>query len=98
MQVLDLFDAPKLNLPIKEWVDVSTRLPSVARGTFKVKLCDGSEVFAYFYEDCRINQAQNEAIVGAERVSDRTAIASKWWHKQTGEPLTITHWGVFDEK
>ena len=98
MQVLDLFHTPKLKLPIKEWVEVDKKLPSVKNGIFKVRLPDETEFFAYFYQDGRIDQAKHEAIIGAERICDCTAISSNWWHKETGEPLTITHWGVFDEK
>ncbi len=33
------------------WIDVKERLPKVFAGKFKVKLSDGRELFAYFYQD-----------------------------------------------
>lgn len=33
------------------WIDVKERLPSVSCGKFKVRLNNGSEISAYFYQD-----------------------------------------------
>jgi hypothetical protein len=98
MQVLDLFDSAKLKLPIKEWVDASKRLPTVNKGTFKVKLENGDEVFAYFMRDKNINAAKSEAIIGAERLCDCSATISHWWDRKTSKPINITYWGIFDER
>lgn len=73
-QVLDLFHSHKMNLSIKEWVDVKKERPK-SHGIFKVRTESREEVFAYFYENKPCH----------------------WYDKKSGEPIEITHWGVYDE-
>ncbi len=79
--VTDLFFGSK-NLDEGEWIDVSTSLPDQLDGIFKVRLDDGSETTAYFYQD-KIGRIM-------ESYSNKP---SYWCDKKTKEPLyNVVSW------
>ena len=65
-----------------EWKDCSKELPLSSAGIFKVKLENGSQCLAYYYED-KIMQL----------VRYTTMSSSYWWDLNTKEPLhNVIEW------
>ena len=79
--VTDLFHGDK-NLDEGDWVDAKLHLPKEKDGIYKVKLKDGDETTAYYYQDKILSQM--------DYYKDKP---SHWWHKGVGSPLyNVTHW------
>lgn len=79
--VTDLFHG-ETDIENGEWVNAKTQLPKKNDGIYKVKLENGDETTAYFYED-RI----------ASMMKYFTGTPSCWWHKQDKYPLyNVIQW------
>lgn len=80
-QITDLFHPISLD-EAGEWKDVQKEIPSEKSGIYKVRLENGHEIYAYFYEDKILWHCQYSG-----------QKPSYWWSKSEKSPLyDVTHW------
>jgi hypothetical protein len=83
MQVMDLMYGEEVP-EAKEWIQYPGKLPEDSKGVFKVKLANGDETTAYYFQD-RIYHL----------CSLRKIPLSHWWNKVTKEPIyNVVAWGT----